>query len=388
MLVVVEAVQKRDVPLMGEFVARTTASATVEVRPNVEGRLMESSFEEGRHVKEGQLLFRLDPRRYEADLQAARAALQRAEADLALARQQEQLVNARVALKQAEANLLRSTQDVERLRPLAAERAVPERDLDAAVAQENVARAAVEGAEATVRTTAAADKARIAQCEAAVESARANVAKATYNLEDTSIESPIDGIIGRSQVSAGNYIDRANSLLATISKVNPINVEFNLPEADYLRLTKKRLAGASAPQGDTIEIILSDNSVFPYKGRFTVAERAVDQRTGTIVIQASFPNPQGLIRPGQFARVRFAMDERAGALLVPERALMEVQGTRALYVVTQDGKAALRTVVTEGAHEGYAIVTSGLRGDEKVVVEGQVKIRPGAPVAVVPPAGR
>jgi membrane fusion protein (multidrug efflux system) len=382
MPVVVESVQKRTVPVMAELVARTTASGTIEIRPNVSGQLLEMSFQEGAPVSKGQVLFRIDPRRYEANVQSAKAALERAEAALELARTQENLVNAQSALKQAEATLQKSTQDVARLRPLAVERAVPERDLDAAVAAENVARAQYESAQATLRTTAVSDRVRIRESEAAVENAKATLIKAELDLDDTVIRSPMNGIIGRSEVTAGNFVNATQTLLATISSVNPINAEFNLPETDYLRLARKRQKGDTA-SGD-IELILSDNSVFPQKGRFTVAERAVEEKTGTIVIQAEFPNPTALIRPGQFARVRFSLENRADALLIPEKALMEIQGAQAVYVV-EDGKtAALRSVVTDGVAEGMAIVTSGLKGDERVVVDGQVKIRPGAPVTVVP----
>jgi membrane fusion protein, multidrug efflux system len=380
MPVVVEEVRSRAVPVGAEFVARTTASGTIEIRPNVEGQLIEKTFQEGAPVQKGQVLFRIDPRRYEANVQAARAGLEKALAALELARSQENAVNARARLQQAEANLQKTSQDVARLRPLAAERAVPERDLDAAVASENVARAEKEGAEATVRTTAVSDRVRIRESEAAVEGAKANLARAELDLEDTVIRAPQSGLIGRAEVSAGNFV-AARTLLATISGVDPINVEFNLPESDYLRLARLRANGGNT--GSPLQLVLSDNSVYEYKGRASVAERAVDEKTGTILIQGEFPNPSRLLRPGQFARVSVVLEDRQGALLVPEKALIEVQGTRSLYVV-EEGRAALRSVTTDGRFESFAIITGGLKGDEKIIVDGQTKIRPGAPVTVVP----
>lgn len=385
MPVLAQKVQRQTVPVVSEFVARTTASATIEVRANVEGRLIEKTFQGGTAVHKGQVLFRIDPRRYQASLLAAKAALARATAELELAKAQEALVNARSNVRQTEANLDKTTRDLDRLRPLAQQKAVPERDLDSAIAAENVARAAYESAQASLRTTAVSDKVRIQEAEAAVETAKANLAKAELDLEETVLTSPVDGIIGRSEVSVGNYVGRSqNNLLATISSVNPINVEFSLPEADYLRLVKARLAGTAVQQ--PVDLILGDNSVFEHKGRFSVIERAVDETTGTIMIQMEFPNPASLLRPGQFARVRATTEQRPNAILLPEKALMEIQGAKSVYIVDAQNRAALRAVTVEGSYQGMAIVTSGLNGDEQVIVEGQVKIRPGAPVAIVPAA--
>lgn len=378
--VVVATAERRAVPLMTDLVARTDAVATVEIRANVEGRLLEASFEQGRMVRKGQALFRIDPRRYQAAVESARAAVDKAEADLELAREQQHLVNAQSALRQAEANLLKCNQDVERLKPLAARRAVPKRDLEAAVAAQASAQAAVEDARATVRTTTVGDSMGLRQAEAALRAAKASLENAELDLAETDIRSPIDGLIGRRDVDVGNYVGRGQAnLLATVSRIDPIRLVFNVPEALYLRIIAK---GANRSGLDDIELVLSDNNTYPHRGRFAFLDRAVDPKTGTLSVEARFPNPEGRLLAGMFGRIRLAAETRPNAVLVAERAVFDVQGSKAVYIVAPDKTAALRSIVTEGSYEGKSIVTSGLRGGEAVVVEGILKLRPGAPVAI------
>jgi membrane fusion protein, multidrug efflux system len=378
--VVVAIAERRDVPLMAELVARTEAAATVEIRANVEGRLVETSFQPGRMVRKGQKLFRIDPRRYQAAVESAKAAVEKAEADLELAREQQHLVNAQSIQRQAEANLLKCNQDVERLKPLAARRAVPERDLDAAVAAQASAQAAVEDARATVRTTAVGDRMGLRQAEAGRSAAKALLEMAELDLSETDIRSPIDGLIGRKDVDVGNYVGRGQaSLLATISQLDPIRLVFSVPEELYLHIAAK---GANRAGLDNIELLLSDNTKYAHRGRFTFMGRAVDSKTGTLSVEAEFPNPQGSLLPGMFGRVRLAAETRPNAVLVAERAVFDVQGSKAVYIVAQDKTVTLRSVVTEGSYEGRSIVTSGLKGGEAVVVEGILKLRPGAPVTM------
>jgi membrane fusion protein (multidrug efflux system) len=378
--VVVATAERRDVPLMVELVARTEAAATVEIRANVEGRLEEAAFQEGRMIRQGQRLFRIDPRRYRAAVDSAKAAVEKAEADLELAREQQHLVNAQSALRQAEANLLKCNQDVERLKPLAARRAVPERDLDAAVAALASAQAAVEDARATVRTTAVGDRMGLRQAEASLSAAKASLETAELDLAETDIRAPIGGLIGRQDVDVGNYVGRGQSnLLATISQLDPIRLVFDVPEALYLRIAAK---GANRSGLDEIELVLSDNSTYPHRGRFAFMGRAVESKTGTLSVEAQFPNPQGRLLPGMFGRVRVAAEIRPNTLLVAERAVFDVQGSKAVYIVAPDNTVALRSIVTEGSYKGKAIVTSGLSGGEAVVVEGILKLRPGGPVTV------
>ena len=385
--VIVETAERRDVPIMVELVARTEAAATVEIRASVEGRLTQMSFQEGRMVQKGQMLFRIDPRRYEAAVQSAGAAVEKAEADLEMAREQEHLVNAQSALRQAEANLLKSNQDAERLKPLAARRAVPERDLEAAIAAQSSARAAVEDARATVRTTTVGDRMGLRQAQAGLTAARASLEKAQLDLEETAIRAPIEGLIGRLEVSVGNYVGRGESnLLAIISQLDPIKVVFSIPETLYLSTNSK---GVDRTALDHIELILSDNSKYPFPGRFAAAGRAVDTKTGTLLVEARFPNPKGVLLPGMFGRVRVVAETRPDAVLVSELALFDVQGSKAVYIVTPENKVALRSVVTEGSYQGKSIITRGLDGRETVIVEGIMKVRPGQPVtAQTAQAGR
>jgi len=383
--VVVADVVQKTVPIYGDFVARTIANETVELRARVEGELREAAFEEGRDVEQGQVLFRIERERYEADLEAAKAKLDKAESDLIVARQQVQLLRAQADLAQADANLTKASQDVARYRPLAAERAVPQQDLDSAVAEEKVAQANVDAAKATLRNTELTTDALIRDAEAAVRGAKAAVAEAELNLSYTTIRSPLSGIIGRREVDVGNLVGRGEStLLATVSNPNPIRVQFSISETDYLQLAKRYPPSAQkarAAQRLPFEMILADNSLYPFKGHLRSVERAVDLTTGTLPVEAEFPNPDKVIRPGQFGRIRVVLEERENAILVPQRSVQEIQGAKAVLVVGQDNKVALRTIAASERSGDFFIVTEGVKPGERVVVEGIQKARPGTVVS-------
>jgi membrane fusion protein, multidrug efflux system len=376
--VLVETVERRQVPIMLELAARVEAIATVDIRANVSGRLTEMSFREGSVIKKGQMLFRIDPRRYEAAVQAAEAAVEKAEADLEMAREQQHLVNAQSALRQAEANLLRANQDAERLKPLAARRAVPQRDLEAAIAGQSSAVAAVEDARATVRTTTVGDRMGLRQAQASLAAARAALDQAKLDLEQTAVRAPISGLIGRLEVSVGTFVERGDPrLLATISQADPINVGFNIPETLYIHTTTGRVDHEAL---NHIELILADNSTYRFQGRYTTLGRAMDEKTGTLAMVAKFSNPRDVLLPGMSGHVRFAVETRPDAVLVSERAVFDAKGSKAVYLVTSQNKVALRSVVTEGIYKGRSIITKGLGGGETVIVEGIKKVRPGQPV--------
>jgi membrane fusion protein (multidrug efflux system) len=378
--VMVETAERRDVPSVVELAARTEAAANVDVRANVEGRLTQMSFQEGRVVQKGQVLFRIDPRRYEAAVQSAAAVVEKAEADLEMAHEQQHLVNAQSLLRQAEANLLKANQDAERLKPLAARRAVPQRDMDAAVAAQSSAIAAVEDARATVRTTTVGDRMGLRQAQANLTAARAALDTAQLDREGTEFRAPISGLIGRSEVSVGNYVGRGeSSRLATISQLDPIDVDFSISEALYLRTSAKGVDRAAL---NRIEFILADNSTYPFPGRFSSLGRAVDEKTGTLPVVAQFPNSKGILLPGMSGRVRIAQGTRPDAVLVPERAVFDAQGSKAVYLVAADKRVVLRSVGIEGSYKGKSIITSGLRGGETVIVDGMAKVRPGQLVTV------
>ena len=373
----VETAERRDVPVMAELVARTQSTAEVILRANVEGRLTETSFEEWRMVKEGQTLFRIDPRRYDAEVRLAESAVQKAQADLEMAREQQRLVNAQSAVRSAEANLLRADTDLARLKPLAARRAVPQRDLDLATAAQASAAAAVEDARATLKTTTVGDRLGIEQAAAGLTAARASLDRAKLDQDETVIRAPISGLIGKAEVSTGNYVGRGDPRpLATISQIDPIEVVFDIPEALYLGIRAKVERSAL----DRIELILSDNSTYPFKGRFINIGHFVEAKTGTLQLVAEFPNPKAVLLPGMFGRVRLAVETKQGAVLVPERALFDVQGSKAVYIVTGGNKVALRSVESDGSYEGQSIIDKGLQGGETVIVEGIMKVRPGQTV--------
>jgi len=384
--VVIQTAERESVPRIVDVAAQTEAAATIEVRANVEGRLLEMSFREGNMVKKGQVLFRIDRRRPQAALELAGAAVEKAEADLEMAREQQHLANAQAALRQAEANLLRCNQDVERMKPLAARKALPERDLDAAIAAQTSAVAAVEDARATVRTTTVGDRIGLRQAEANLTAAQAARRNAELDLEETTVRAPVSGLIGRSEVSVGNYVGRMEaSRLATISPLDPINVDFNISETLYLHTVDK----VDHKALEHIELILADGSMYLLPGRYTNLARAVDAKTGTLVVQAQFPNPKGILLPGMSGRVRVPLGTLPDAVLVPEQAVFDAQASKAVYIVSAENKVVLRRVTTEGNYQGRCIVTQGLEGGENVVIDRAAKLRPGQSVtARVAPPGR
>ncbi len=335
----VVAVEERDVPLDFELVGQTKGSRNIEIRARVSGYLLSADFAEGEPVALDQQLYVIDRRPFEA-------ALARAEGDVALAR----------------ADVGRAEQDVARLQPLVAENAVPRQDYETAV---SLLRAA---------------EARLVSAQALEQSAR-------IDLGFTVIRSPVAGLVGENKVSAGNLVTAGESLLTTVSVIDPIHARFSLSEQEYLRLMRARLAG-ELPERDEdarpFEIILADGSLHPERGRVAFLDRSVDARTGTLNVEASFPNPDGLLRPGQFARVRVQLELRAGARLVPQRAVRELQATFQVAVVHADGRVELRTVAP-GPRVGTAwIIEEGLQPGERVIVDGLQKVRDGMVVRASP----
>jgi membrane fusion protein (multidrug efflux system) len=383
--VVVAEVIRRDVPVYGEYVAQTVANSTVDIPARVEATLEKVLFDEGRSVKKGQILFELDPRTYKAAVQAARAALSKAEADLVYAKQQFETQRAKAQLAQNEAQLVKAKQDVDRLRPLIKEDAVPQQDFDNAIAAQNVAQAQVDAARAQLSNTQLTERTQIDVAQAAVESARAALIQAQLNLSYCTIRSPIDGISGRKKYSIGNLVGRGDAtVLVTVSSSDPIWVDFNVSELDSLRFRKRTLALGQRPERVAaeleFELLLADNTRFPYKGRFKLVERGVDPRTGTITVRAEFPNPDLLLRPGQFGRVRAVLEEKPNAVLVPQRAVTELQSVKSVLVVGSDNKVSLKSITLGDRYEQYFVVNDGLNGGERVIVEGQLKVRPGMTV--------
>jgi membrane fusion protein (multidrug efflux system) len=327
---VVTRVLQRDVPVYGEFVGETEAANQVEIRSQVSGFLQEIAFQEGALVPIGQLLFQIDPRQYAAAVEQARA-----------------------VLKQREAALMKVRQDVRRYRLLGQQDVIPRQQLDTAVAQE-------------------------AQERANVEAAKAQLAQALLNLSYTRITAPLTGRIGAAQVKIGALVQAGATLLDTMYSVDPVYVTFNVSERDYLEYQKRtRERPEVLPP---LYIILADGSTYPHAGRINMVSPQVNRATGTIAVRGEFPNPEELLKPGLFVRVRLQVEERKNALVVPQQAIQEVQGVKSVLVVGDDQKVALRTVTASTTMQDFAVIDSGLRPGERVIVEGAQKVRPGVPV--------
>ena len=383
--VVVAPVVQRDVPLVRDFVARTEAVPTVEIRARVGGVLEQVKFREGSEVEENQVLFVIQQAEYKAALQTARAQLAKAEADLTRARDTSVVDRGRANLDQAKAELGKMQQDVARYRPLAEAKAIPQQDLDTALSRELAAGAGVEAASAAFKDTVLGQRTNIQLAEAAVESGKAAVIQADLNLAYTEIRSPISGIISKLAVDTGNLVGKAEpTLLATVSSVDPMYVDFSITEADYLRIVK-RIPGLGRGQvrRDTparLELVMADATTFPQKGRPIFVDRAIDAKTGTIAVRAEFPNPQRVLRPGQFGRVRAITEDVPNAVLVPQLAVTELQGIKSVLVVGEGDKVAARTVTLGDATDDFYIVTAGVKPGERVIVDGIQKVRPGMQV--------
>src|SRR5262249_37272831 len=271
----------------------------VEVRARVAGYLQSQSYDEGTVVRKGQLLFLIDPKEFEATVARARA-------DVATAR----AVHSRAEIQ------------VNRLTPLVADHAVSQQDLDNAVASEQASRASQAAAEAQLTS-------------------------ALLDLSYTRVTSPITGLAGNRQVDVGSYVGSPQpTVLTVVSSLDPVRFNFTISEAEYLALARQaKSEGRSAAKDDSrLELVLADGSVHPYKGRVTVVGRGVSGETGTLPLQASFPNPGGVLRPGQFGRIRLPITTQKNAILIPQRAVQELQGTYNVFVVAQDSVAQIREV--------------------------------------------
>jgi membrane fusion protein, multidrug efflux system len=348
--VVVTEVLQRDVPITGEWVGTLEGQITAQIRARVTGYLQARRYEEGSYIRQGDLLFLIDPRPYLAALEQAKGQLERQQA----------------LLKMSEINVARYT-------PLAKEGAVSQRELDNAT---------------QLRDANAAS----------VLSAKANLDQAILNLQWTKVESPIDGIAGAAQGQVGDLISES-TILTTVSQVDPIRVAFPVSEREYLALAD-RLSKAGAPgmgqekpegtpppseargKPGGLEIILTNGDLYPERGTLIFVNRQVDERTGTMLVKGEFPNPKNLLRPGGYAKVRAVTSLKKGALLVPQRAVSELQGTYHVAVVDKDNKVSIRSVEPGSRFENLWIIEKGLEPNERVIIEGLQKVRDGTVVNV------
>jgi membrane fusion protein (multidrug efflux system) len=338
------------------------------------------------------VLFVIQKQEYQAALESARAQLAKAQADLIRARDTSVVDRAKAQVDQRQADLGKARQDVARYRPLAEAKAIPQQDLDTSVAAEKVAVAGVDAAQAALRDSQLLQRTQIQLAEAAIETAKASITQAELNLGYTTIRAPITGIIGKLAVDTGNLVGKADpTLLATMSAVDPIYVDFNVAEVDYLHIAPRiRLdpQGRVQAGAQPLDLFLADDKLFPHKGRVVFVDRAVDSKTGTIAVRAAFPNPAKTVRPGQFARVRTVVEEHPNAILVPQLAVQEQQGARSVLVIEPGDKVALRGVTVGERIGNFFIATAGVKPGEQVIVEGIQKVRPGMQVKPVskPPA--
>jgi membrane fusion protein (multidrug efflux system) len=335
----VATVEQRDVPVYSEWVATLDGYVNAQIRPQVSGYIIRQPYKEGSLVHEGQVLFEIDPRPFQATLD-------RAKGDLA----------------QAQAQLGKATLDVERDTPLAEGRAIAKSQLDNEI------------------------QAKLG-AQAAVESAKAAVEQAELNLEWTKVTSLVDGIAGIAQVQIGNLVG-ANSILTSVSQVDPIKAFFPINEHEYLFAQSKGSAISSDHTirffGTTVELILADGSIYPQKGKVLLADRQVDPNTGTIRIVAAFPNPGNILRPGQYGRVRVETNLKKGALLLPQSAVAQSQGSYQVAVVCSDHKVSMRTVKPGATVGTMWVIDEGLKPGEQVVVEGLQKLKEGTVVTPKP----
>ncbi len=378
--VVIAEVEQRTVPIYSDYVGQTKAYETVELRARVEGVLEKIYFREGTPVRKGALLFTIDKRPFLATLQASKAFLAKAEADLAQARQRTDVLKAQAELADAQAVLSKAESDLRRMVPLAKQKAVTELELDAAIAAEKSAKAQVESRLANLKNIEGSVKYTIERAAAEVSAAKARVIQAGLDLSYCDIYSPISGVIGFKNIDVGNLVGRGEAtLLATVSSSDPLLVDFNLSEIEFLTLTSPETIGNQ--KGDRkVELILSDSSLHPYAGSLRVIDRVVDPQTGTMKVEAGFANPGNYLKPGQFARVRTIVANRENAILVPQRAIQDLQGAKTVLVVDAQNKAAVRTITVGDKTDNYYVVLQGLNAGERVIVEGMQKVRPGSEV--------
>ena len=401
-------VKQQNVPLYREWVATTDGMVNAEIKAQVTGYLLKQDYKEGSLVKKGELLFEIDPRPFQAALDQARGELAQfqgqleqaisgvAQAEAQVTQAGSNVQQAQAQLAAAQANEVKTQLDVNKYAPLAAKRAVTQQDLDNAVqtnktagAQVEAAKAGVEAARSQLKVANAqvgTARAAIATAKGQVANAQAAVKTAELNLSFTRIISPIDGIAGIAQAQVGNLISATSGALTTVSTVDPIKVYFTLNEQEYLEFTKRNLisaqAGASVAQLE-LELVLSDGTTYPHKGSFLFADRQVDPKTGAIRLAGVFQNPGNVLRPGQFGRLRAVTSTRDDALLVPQRAVSELQGSFQVAVVGDDNKVSIRPVKVGEKVDQMWIINEGLKAGERVVVEGTQKVRPGMVVSPI-----
>src|SRR3984893_7103627 len=332
----VASVVQKDVPIYSEWVAALDGYVNSQIQAQVTGYVIQQTYKEGSFVRKGQLLFQIDPRPFQALLDQANA-----------------------QLAQAQAQLGKTEMDVDRDTPLARERAIAQSQLDNDIQANKAAKAAVKAAEAQVE-------------------------QAQLNLDFTNVKSPVDGVAGIAQVQIGNLVN-PTTVLTSVSQMDPIKANFSISEQEYLHYAERIHAQAQKEKpsdGPPFELILADGSVYPHKGAGLLTNRQVDTATGSMQVVCTFPNPRNILRPGQFGRLRAAAEVRQSTLLVPEKAVNELQGAYQLAVVGTDNKVSIRPVTVGERVGGSWIIESGVKAGEMVIVEGLQKVQGGGAVKI------
>ena len=368
----VAQVEQKDVPIYSEWIGTLDGMVNAVMTAQVSGYLLRQVYREGSFIRKGELLFEIDPRPLQAALNQAKGELAKAQAQLTQA--DGQLLQAQAQLAQSEANQGKAQLDVDRYTPLAREKAITDQELDNAVQVNLAAKAQVKASSAGVETA----KAAIVAAKAAVAAAEAAVETAELNLGFTKVTSLIDGIAGIAQAQVGNLVSPTSGPLTTVSTVDPIKVYFTPTEREYLNFTRTNPTQSQRDAASSrleLELVLVDGTTYPQKGRFFVADRQIDQRTGAIRIAGTFPNPGNILRPGQYGRVRAVTSLREGALLVPQRAVAELQGGYRVAVVGDANKVSIRAVKVGNRIGSMWIIEEGLKPGERVVAEGAQKVR-------------
>jgi membrane fusion protein (multidrug efflux system) len=361
-VVEVAQVEQRDVPVYGEWIGTLTGQVNATVKAQVSGYLLSQNYKEGSYVTKGELLFEIDPRPFQASLDQAKGQLAQAQA---------QLGQYEAQFATAQANELKSQLDVEKYGPLAKADAVSKQDLDNAVQTNLANKAQVQAAKAAI----GAAKAQIQANQAAVETA-------TINVDFTRIVSPIDGVDGIAQAQVGDLVNPGSGTLTTVSTLDPIRDYFSVSEQEYLAL-RNQFSGSGSERWK-LQLILADGTTFPHPGEFYFADRQVNQNTGAIQLAALFANPGNVLRPGQYGKVRAVKRVQRNALLIPQAAVSEQQGSYVVQVVGANSKVAARTVHVGGRTPTMWVIQDGLATGERVIVEGQQNLKPGMSVQTKP----
>ncbi len=367
----VATVEQRDVPIYHEWIGTLDGMVNAAIRAEVTGYLLSQTYTEGAFVHKGQSLFEIDARPFQAALDQAQGQLSQTRGQVAQARAQ--LAQAEAQLAQSVASQKRTQLDVDKYTPLVAMQAVTQQDYDNAAQNNIAAKAQIEASKATVETA----QAQIEASNAAVESAQAAVEAAKVNTGFTHLASPIEGIAGRAQVQVGNLVSPSSGVITTVSTLDPIKANFTVGEQEYLTLTR---TGGNDLAKLELDLVLADGATYPRKGKYSFADRQVDPGTGAIQLTALFPNPGNRLRPGQYGKVRAVVGTGTGALLIPQRAVTELQGAYQVAVVDDKNVMNIRQVKVGEQIGTMWVIAEGLKPGERVIAEGGQNVRPGTQV--------